>query len=67
MILIWAFSRAKSHKDYMKTIIKKIMAALTPKPYNSFDTFITSKNPQTAADVEYWARIYERKNGGWIV
>ena len=43
------------------------MTALMPKPYSGVQEFITSKNPQSAADVEYWARVYERKNGGWIV
>jgi len=51
----------------MKTIIKKIVAALTPTPHYQFEAFIISKNPQSSAEVEYWARIYERKNGGFIV
>jgi len=67
VILAQAFSRVKSQKDYMKTIIKKIMAALTPTPHYQFEAFIISKNPQSSAEVEYWARIYERKNGGFIV
>jgi hypothetical protein len=54
----------------MKTIIKKIIAALTPTPHCQFEEFIISKNPQSSAEVEYWVRIYERyerKSGGFIV
>lgn len=28
------------------------------------ETFIISKNPQNAADIEYWSRVYFQKNGG---
>jgi hypothetical protein len=56
----------KSHKDYMKTIIRKILAALRPNQNAGIDAYINSKKPQSAAEVEYWVRMYERKNGGWL-
>jgi hypothetical protein len=32
------------------------------------DSFITSKNPTTAAEVDYWAREYDRRQvkQGWL-
>jgi hypothetical protein len=29
------------------------------------DTFVASKNPQSIAEAEHWAREYERKNSPW--
>ena len=53
----------------MLTIIKNLFQKLTSavKQPSSLEAFIISKNPQDVADVEYWAKVYSHKNGGWIV
>lgn len=35
---------------------------------NELDQFITSKNPTTPAEVDYWAKEYDRKQStGWVL
>jgi hypothetical protein len=50
----------------MLTTIKKLIDKLFAQK-NAVEEFILSKHPQTAADVEHWARVYAQKNGGWSV
>jgi hypothetical protein len=46
----------------IKNAFKKLFAQAHP-----LEQFIMSKNPQSPAEVEHWARIYSHKNGGWIL
>ena len=48
----------------MLNTIKQLIAKLFEKQ-NDIEMFILSKNPQSPADVEHWARVYAQKNGGW--
>lgn len=49
----------------LKTIKNLLVKMFAQK--SDVEEFIISKRPQSAAEVEYWARIYSHKNGGWIV
>jgi hypothetical protein len=53
----------------MLIFLKSRLAALIQKQQNSVvEKYIVSKNPQTVADVEYWAKEYTRKqNQGWSI
>ena len=50
----------------MLTTIKQLFTKLFQKK-NDLEQFILSKHPQSAADIEHWARIYSQKNGGWVI
>jgi hypothetical protein len=43
--------------------IKKFLQRVLHQP-TGIEAFIASKNPQTAGDVDYWMRVYTRRNGG---
>lgn len=47
--------------------IKSLFSA--PSYQDSLDTFVTSKNPTTTAEVEHWIRIYDQRHNhqGWAV
>ncbi len=45
----------------MLNTIKKLFAKLFTQK-NSLEEYILSKYPQSAADVEHWARTYSHKN-----
>jgi 5S rRNA maturation endonuclease (ribonuclease M5) len=48
-------------------LVKPIMQRQFSTNYSSeVDRYVTSKNPQTAADVEHWEKEYARKQTqGW--
>ena len=54
----------------MFTLIAYLFKPLTEKniKQNELDQFITSKNPTTPAEVDYWAREYDRRQvqQGWL-
>ena len=41
--------------------IKKFLQGILNQP-TDFETYITSKNPQSAADVDHWAKVYSYQN-----
>jgi hypothetical protein len=51
----------------MLNFLKSRLAEISRKQQNSLvEKYIVSKNPQTVADVEHWAKEYTRKqNQGW--
>jgi Holliday junction resolvasome RuvABC endonuclease subunit len=48
----------------LKTVEKLLSKVFTQKSaYQSdLEQFIVSKNPQSAAEVEHWTRIYDRRH-----
>ena len=45
----------------MKTLLKKLSKLFEQK--SEIERYIISKNPQSAADVEFWARKYSERKG----
>lgn len=43
-------------------IIQKMISPVSRQ--TELDQFITSKNPQTAAEVDHWAKVFTQTNGG---
>jgi len=52
----------------MSKLLKGIIEFLTPRSQSGLDAFIASKNPQSTADVEHWAKIYDQAKGNvyWL-
>ena len=44
------------------TIIQKMIQPVSRQ--TELDQFITSKNPQSAAEVDHWAKVFTQTNGG---
>ena len=42
----------------MTKLLKELTEFLAKQP-NALEQFINSKNPQTHADIEYWAKYFE--------
>jgi hypothetical protein len=51
----------KEHK--MLKSIKKFLQR-NFKQTSDFETYIASKNPQSAAEVDHWSRVYSHSKGG---
>ena len=46
--------------------IKSLFGAASQQ--DALDAFITSKNPSTTAEVEYWIQYYDQRNSrGWAL
>ena len=45
----------------MKTLLKKLSKLFEQK--SPLEEYILSKNPQSACDVDYWARKYSQRTG----
>ena len=45
----------KSIKKFLQRIFKQT---------SDFETYIASKNPQSAAEVDHWSRVYSYSKGG---
>ena len=43
--------------------IKKFLQGIFNQP-SDFESFIAGKNPQSAAEVDHWARVYSHRDGG---
>jgi len=43
--------------------IKKFLQGIFNQTSN-FETYIISKNPQSAAEVDHWSRVYSHSKGG---
>ncbi len=50
----------KEHK--MLKSIKKFLQGIFIQT-SDFETYIASKNPQSAAEVDHWARVYSHRSG----
>jgi hypothetical protein len=48
-------------KHTMLRSIKKFLQGIFNQP-NDFEAYIASKNPQSPAEVDHWARIYSRRS-----
>ena len=53
----------------LASLIKSIISTKsTNVRQNELDQFITSKNPTTPAEVDHWAKEYDRRQStGWIL
>jgi len=47
----------------MSRIIKKIIKFFEIRPQSGLERFIESKRPTSGAEVEHWARYYDRNKG----
>ena len=56
----WVITVEKEHK--MLKSIKKFLQGIFSQP-SDFESFIAEKNPQNAAEVDHWERIYSRRGG----
>jgi hypothetical protein len=48
----------------LKELLQRVMVAGPSARQNALEQFITSKNPSSPAEVEYWVRTFDRTSGG---
>lgn len=58
MVSTELFTVEKEHK--MLKSIKKFLQGIFSQP-SDFESFIAGKNPQSAAEVDHWEKIYSRR------
>lgn len=52
----------------MKYIAELLALLLKPAPQSELDRFVSSKNPTTSAEVNYWVTEFDRKKSkGWSI
>jgi hypothetical protein len=50
----------------IQDILERLAEMFPKQNYQSrLDAYVTSKNPQNAAEVDMWIRDYETHNNGW--
>jgi len=50
----------------MTQILKKIIKFFEPRSQSGLEAFIESKRPQSTAEVEHWAKVYDQAKGNLI-
>lgn len=60
MVSTELFTVEMEHK--MLKSIKKFLQGIFSQP-SDFESFIAGKNPQSAAEVDHWEKIYSRRGG----
>ena len=60
MFLLSYFTVEKEHK--MLKSIKKFLQGIFSQS-SDIESFIAGKNPQSAAEVDHWAKVYAHRNG----
>jgi hypothetical protein len=68
-ILSAGYTHIQLGEHTMFKFLKGLQKRLSTKPHTKYhsdlDIFITSKNPKTPADIEYWVRQYEFRGGAY--
>lgn len=50
---------------FLKAFIQKMKTAKS-QYQSDIDRYISSKNPTTVGEIEFWLKEYDRKNGGHL-